>query len=168
MDRRWYHIWCDDGCVLEQPTVGGVCFPRTTKVALESHDSGKTEWSSRKGDYLELSTEQVERVKAAVGTRVQRVLRSSQAGRPIGRVYVLGSINYSPLPQDEPLGKYLHIREVEGPPDAVPDVGTSLAEYSLSPEDQARLASPETQAYQRAAKARKRQAALTGSTPEPI
>jgi hypothetical protein len=162
--RKWYHVWSEEGCVLQAPTVAGVCFPRQTKVAVAGSE-GKTEWSTRKGDYLRLTDEQVSRLKNKIMGRVQRRFQVGRAHeRGIGDVYIIGAPNYIPEEGDEPLSRFLHIREVEAPPEAVADRSSTSLEAILSQEEAEFLGQPEVAAAV-AANSRRKKARATAEDP---
>lgn len=153
-DKTWFHVWSDDGCVAETPSVGGVTFPRRTRVSI-GESGGKTDWSTRQGDYLPLTEEQLARIREGIARRVQRVYHKVD-GRPVGKIYLLGSDVYRPEPGDEPLGKYLHLRAVSGPPEASAlDADSSLLRQ-FSAEEEDILAGQEAQAHLRKAAASKK------------
>ena len=111
--RRWFKVWSLPGCVSENPTFGGIAFPRKTRVPISEVD-GKTDWSSRQGDYVQLTEDQVQKIHAAIRREVQRVF-DHKSGR--GKIYVKESPNYIPYDEDKPMSEFVRMVEVAGPPE---------------------------------------------------
>lgn len=86
-------------------TNAGVRFTRQLgRLDMDVHKDPA--YTGRRGQIVELTDKQVALVKETVAKKVVRPMgRSAQ-------IYVIGALNYSPYPQDVPLGAYLYMHRL--------------------------------------------------------
>ena len=120
--RRW-HCGALDTLPFYSADVGGINFPRTTEIVSVDDDTRGTLRTPRPGAFYELTDIEVERVKAAIARKVVRFANpdklkgfilsvTDQHGTPNPR--------YRKLAGDEPLGKFLYMREIPADLDIKP------------------------------------------------
>lgn len=118
MDRSglagFYHVGVRSGCPVQQPTLGGVTFPRMTDPPIRNKPTGlSVDRNRRAGDYVWMEAEKVVEVAKAIGRRIVRWkgsvgelrLTHDVAGKPKPR--------YRPKKDDQPLGNFVYIKPAQ-------------------------------------------------------
>lgn len=113
--RRYHCGAIDPACPFYSVDVGGISFPRMTELVKTDDQTRETVRMPRPGAFYELTDADVERVKDAIARKVIR-----WANRDKTKAYILnvrevdGAPNkrYRKIDSDEPLGKFLYMKEV--------------------------------------------------------
>jgi hypothetical protein len=112
--RRFHCGAIEKTCPFFSVTVGGYSFPRRTELVASDQQTRETVRTSRPGAFYELSELEIDRIKNAISRKVIRwadkdhtkgfILNVKEAdGTPSKR--------YRKLDNDEPLGKFLYMKE---------------------------------------------------------
>lgn len=117
VDARLYWIGTLPGNPRQNVAISGISFPAFSEI-LE--DQGYvTQRHKRAGGLVWLSPERVERVKTAIADRVVRTTTTGNPATGVLPIRVVVSMTgnyhrpYVPYVDDEPLGKYLYLIDVE-------------------------------------------------------
>lgn len=111
-----YIIGTRQDCPIQNVDVAGISFLRFSggtpvfnsgDTANDGRDRGGKRW----GVYVRLTDGQVERIVANIANKVVRIMKRPK--RNTGRILTTDAPSYSPLPNDEPLAKFLYMHKAE-------------------------------------------------------
>lgn len=107
---KLYRIGVTSSCPVHQITVGGFCFPRRTE-RVTGHGS-ETRRDEVKGSIVELSDENIERIKEGASKRVVRATKNNKRAQ----VYHVEGKYFRPRPEDQSVSKFLYIEPLSSSP----------------------------------------------------
>ena len=108
IQRKKFFVGVREGAPVHNITLGGISFPRQTATFRPSSEGSVDTPMFRLGDYVDLSEEEWNRVRAAIASRVVRWTK----GKRRGFVYSVDSQSFVPEEDDEPLAPYLYMQMV--------------------------------------------------------
>ena len=141
--KKWYNLGVLKGCPHQTLHVGlsngyVVTFTQSAETVMLNRETRMTERSKRRGDFCRLSEEEVVDLRAKIKRKIVR-----WTSRDNSRGYIVNmddkrypdGVGFVQEPSDEPLGRYLFLKEV--PPDAVEAVLNPMGSEgeSMAPEE---------------------------------
>ena len=123
-----YLVGCVPECPIQNPTAGGICFPRFRGNPVFDGPGGAPDRELEYGAYADLTDEQVERIRAGVANRVIRVVganredsqfddapdMSARKSRGAQMLMLDGSYCKGRLgPHDRPLARYVYMHRAD-------------------------------------------------------
>jgi len=112
--RHTYWLGTADTCPVQNVTVGGITFPRAMGELIDKDGGGQPTFTGGRGDMVELTDDQVERIQKAVARKVLRWVGSGANRRPMK--LDMDSPYYIQQKADEPLGRYLYMLRTDDLP----------------------------------------------------
>lgn len=155
--KRLYHVGLAKDCPVDIVTAGGIALCKMTEtISFDRHKNSKR--TERVGDTFPLTTDEVERVRAAVARLAIRASKSEH-GKPVYTVVRVGEkvehvrdkVDVDPKTgiqtttpiyesrrqavydkaTDQPLGPWVYLRQVEAPPgETTPDERMGLPDWA--------------------------------------